>query len=251
MVRSGLFSFCAACQAVPGGVAGWVGRRCAPTALWCSVPRDGYPPILFQDVDRQGGRIVLRDTKNRSDHKLLLSRQAMGIVERNCLDKEPDDPLFAIVDTRFCRNGTPTGENAGTCLACQHVVYGCGKSASLAKSDRRCREALCAWLTSSTEPWVSGGCRRTQFVASATTWPEVAHASLRRVGRFRLRIYIRTDIVHQRKAVALVLGRNFQDGLQGLPGSRPKGHGCGALHRAAGANGGFGQTLEGPGPRGV
>ena len=42
---------------------------------------------------------MLRDTKNRSD-KLLLSRQAMDIVERNCLDKEPEDPLFAIVDAR-------------------------------------------------------------------------------------------------------------------------------------------------------
>lgn len=62
--------------------------------------RDGYPPIVVRDVDRRGGRIVLRDTKNRSDHKLLLSRQALAIVERNCLDKEPDDPLFAIVDAR-------------------------------------------------------------------------------------------------------------------------------------------------------
>ena len=62
--------------------------------------RDGYPPIVVRDVDRQGGRIVLRDTKNRSDHKLLLSRQAMDIVDRNCLDKEPEDPLFAIVDAR-------------------------------------------------------------------------------------------------------------------------------------------------------
>lgn len=41
--------------------------------------RDGYPPIVVRDVDRQGGRIVLRDTKNRSDHKLLLSRQALEI----------------------------------------------------------------------------------------------------------------------------------------------------------------------------
>ena len=62
--------------------------------------RNGYPPIVVRDVDRQGGRIVLRDTKNRSDHKLLLSRQALEIVERNCQDKEPGDPLFAIVDAR-------------------------------------------------------------------------------------------------------------------------------------------------------
>ena len=43
---------------------------------------------------------MLRDTKNRSDHKLLLSRQALEIVKRNCLGKEQDDPLFAIVDAR-------------------------------------------------------------------------------------------------------------------------------------------------------
>lgn len=43
---------------------------------------------------------MLRDTKNRSDHKLLLSRQAAAIAERNCIGKEPDDPLFAIVDAR-------------------------------------------------------------------------------------------------------------------------------------------------------
>ena len=62
--------------------------------------RDGYPPIVVCDVDRQGGRIVLRDTKNRSDHKLLLSRQAMDIVERNCLNKAPEEALFAIIDAR-------------------------------------------------------------------------------------------------------------------------------------------------------
>jgi Arm DNA-binding domain len=62
--------------------------------------RDSYPLIVVGDVDRQGGRIVLRDTKNRSDHKLLLSRQALAIVERNCLGKESNDPLFQIVDAR-------------------------------------------------------------------------------------------------------------------------------------------------------
>lgn len=62
--------------------------------------RDGYPPIAVRDVDRNGGRIVLRDTKNRSDHKLLLSRQALEIAERNCHEKAPEEPLFDIVDAR-------------------------------------------------------------------------------------------------------------------------------------------------------
>ena len=37
----------------------------------------GYPPIRVGDVDQRAGRVLLRDTKNRSDHKLLLSRQAL------------------------------------------------------------------------------------------------------------------------------------------------------------------------------
>jgi hypothetical protein len=39
-----------------------------------------YPAIRIGDLDAQGGKIVLRDTKNRSDHKLLLSRQALEIA---------------------------------------------------------------------------------------------------------------------------------------------------------------------------
>jgi len=62
--------------------------------------RDGYPPIVLRDVDHQSGRIMLRDTKNRSDHKLLLSSQPLAIVDRNCAGKKPDDPLFEIVDAR-------------------------------------------------------------------------------------------------------------------------------------------------------
>lgn len=62
--------------------------------------RDGYPSIKVGDVDRQGAKIVLRDTKNRSDHTLLLSRQALEIAERNCLDRAAQEPLFPIVDAR-------------------------------------------------------------------------------------------------------------------------------------------------------
>ena len=62
--------------------------------------RHEYPPIKVGDVDRPSGKIVLRDTKNRSDHKLYLSRRALEIAERNCLDRKADQPLFAIVDAR-------------------------------------------------------------------------------------------------------------------------------------------------------
>lgn len=62
--------------------------------------RHGYEPIKVGDVDLEAGKIVLRDTKNRSDHKLLLSRQALEIAARYCAGRKPGDPLFPIVDAR-------------------------------------------------------------------------------------------------------------------------------------------------------
>jgi hypothetical protein len=62
--------------------------------------RHGYPPIKVGDLDIEGAKLVLRDTKNRSDHKLLLSTQALEIAKRNCEGRKPDEPLFAIVDAR-------------------------------------------------------------------------------------------------------------------------------------------------------
>jgi hypothetical protein len=62
--------------------------------------RYAYPPIKVADLDAVGGRITLRDTKNRSDHKLMLSRQALEIAVRNAAGKAPEAPLFAIVDAR-------------------------------------------------------------------------------------------------------------------------------------------------------
>lgn len=43
---------------------------------------------------------MLRDPKYRSNHKLLLSREDLEIVERNCAGREPDESLFPIVDAR-------------------------------------------------------------------------------------------------------------------------------------------------------
>lgn len=62
--------------------------------------RYGYEPLKVGDVDLEAGRIVLRDTKNRSDHKLLLSRQALELAKAYCKDRKPDTPLFPIVDAR-------------------------------------------------------------------------------------------------------------------------------------------------------
>ena len=44
--------------------------------------------------------MLLRDTKNRSDRKLLLSRQALEIAKCNCVGRKADELLFPIVDAR-------------------------------------------------------------------------------------------------------------------------------------------------------
>ena len=62
--------------------------------------RHGYEPIKVDDVDLEAGKIILRDTKNRSDHKLLLSRQALEIAKLHCTGRKRDEPLFPIVDAR-------------------------------------------------------------------------------------------------------------------------------------------------------
>ena len=60
----------------------------------------GYPPLRVADVDLQGARVTLRDTKNRSDHRILLSRQALAIARAHCEGRAPEEPLFPIIDAR-------------------------------------------------------------------------------------------------------------------------------------------------------
>lgn len=62
--------------------------------------RFNYPPIRVGDVDCDAGKVILRDTKNRSDHKLLLARQALEIASRHCAGRKPDEVLFPITDAR-------------------------------------------------------------------------------------------------------------------------------------------------------
>lgn len=56
--------------------------------------------ITMRDVDLEGGRIVLRDTKNRTDHTLLLSTQAAAIVGHHAAGKRPGSKLFSVGDPR-------------------------------------------------------------------------------------------------------------------------------------------------------
>jgi integrase len=60
---------------------------------------DGYAPVRVADVDRAQRRIVLRDTKNRRDHALQLSTQAMAIVTKHCEGCAADEQLFDISET--------------------------------------------------------------------------------------------------------------------------------------------------------
>ena len=60
----------------------------------------GYPPLKVGDVDLAGARVVLKDTKNRSNHRLLLSRQALQIVREHCKGKAAEKALFPVVDAR-------------------------------------------------------------------------------------------------------------------------------------------------------
>lgn len=59
-----------------------------------------YAPLKVGDVNLKSGRVLLRDTKNRTDHLLLLSREALAIAEDACKGRKPDEPLFPIVDAR-------------------------------------------------------------------------------------------------------------------------------------------------------
>lgn len=59
-----------------------------------------YEPIRVRDVNLQTGRILLIDTKNRTNHLLLLSHQALAIVKEACEGRKPEDPLFPVVDAR-------------------------------------------------------------------------------------------------------------------------------------------------------
>lgn len=56
--------------------------------------------IKVQDLDAAGGRIVLRDTKNRRDHVLLLSTQAAAIATARAKGKKAAALLFDVGDPR-------------------------------------------------------------------------------------------------------------------------------------------------------
>ncbi|MFW7342259.1 integrase family protein [Pollutimonas sp. H1-120] len=71
-----------------------------------------YEPIRIRDVNLETGRILLIDTKNRSNYLLLLSREALAIAKEACEGREPGEPLFSITDAR--KTLTWINKQAGT-----------------------------------------------------------------------------------------------------------------------------------------
>jgi hypothetical protein len=56
--------------------------------------------VLVADCDLTGGRVTLKDTKNRKNHTLVLSSQVLAIVQRQATGKSPADRLFGTMDPR-------------------------------------------------------------------------------------------------------------------------------------------------------
>jgi integrase len=54
--------------------------------------------LLVGNVDLAGGRAVLKDTKNRRDHVLVLPSQAVELLRAHCKGKRVHSPVFGIAD---------------------------------------------------------------------------------------------------------------------------------------------------------
>jgi len=56
------------------------------------------PGLLVRDVDLIGARMTLIDTKNRSDHTVMLSTQAINLLTPHCKDKAESAKVFSVID---------------------------------------------------------------------------------------------------------------------------------------------------------
>jgi integrase len=56
------------------------------------------PGLLVRDIDLTGRCMTLVDTKNRSDHTVVLSSQALEIVKTHCKGKKATDKVFDVLD---------------------------------------------------------------------------------------------------------------------------------------------------------
>ena len=58
------------------------------------------PGLMVRDVDLLAGKFTLLDTKNRKDHTVMLSTQALDILRQHCTDKAPDSKVFKVIMPR-------------------------------------------------------------------------------------------------------------------------------------------------------
>jgi integrase len=58
------------------------------------------PGLRVRDVDLVAGKFTLLDTKNRRNHTVMLSTQALDILRQHCADKAPDDKVFNVIVPR-------------------------------------------------------------------------------------------------------------------------------------------------------
>lgn len=68
---------------------------CRPGEIFGSAFQPG---LTVGDVDLTGGRLTLCDTKNRKDHVVMLSTQALKIVATHCQGKDPAAKVFDVLD---------------------------------------------------------------------------------------------------------------------------------------------------------
>lgn len=59
---------------------------------------DFEPGLFVRDVDLVGARLTLIDTKNRKDHTVMLSTQALAILKRYCDGKKLGAKVFDVID---------------------------------------------------------------------------------------------------------------------------------------------------------
>jgi len=58
------------------------------------------PGLLVRDVDLEGRRMKLVNTKNRKDHLVILSKQAHAVLKLHSENKPPDANVFNVADPR-------------------------------------------------------------------------------------------------------------------------------------------------------
>lgn len=59
---------------------------------------DFEPGLYVRDVDLVGARLTLIDTKNRKDHTVMLSTQALAILKPHCIGKKDSTKVFDVID---------------------------------------------------------------------------------------------------------------------------------------------------------